>query len=348
MAILSKMKHPFEPLSKEEIEAASTILRASFKGQAKRILFSNAQLVEPTKEEIGQFNNDGIICPRKVRLVGRGDESTFGSGGFSAIIDLTNKKLEGSVKLLPLNAQAQYNFADLDQLVSNGDLYESLRRCPEFVAAMKKRGIPEQQIREENIQIDAWPGDRSFVPKGHGGMRAILFYKERPDDNIYGRPIENVIVHIDLTSGEVANVEDHGLVPLSPREKTDQYDDNSLPPPRTTQKPLDIIQPDGPSFHVDGHHVKWEKWDFHISMHPIHGLALHNVSYQGRPILFRAALGDMVVPYGDPSPMHCWKHVFDASEYSLGNLVNSLELGCDCLGEIHYFDTHQINLGTIQ
>jgi primary-amine oxidase len=40
--------------------------------------------------------------------------------------------------------------------------------------------------------------------------------------------------------------------------------------------------------------------------------------------------------------MHAWKHVLDASEYNMGMLVNSLKLGCDCLGEIFYFDIHQV------
>ena len=46
----------------------------------------------------------------------------------------------------------------------------------------------------------------------------------------------------------------------------------------------------------------------------------------------------MVVPYGDPGPMHNRKNAFDAGEYGLGMCTNSLELGCDCLGEIRYFD----------
>ncbi|HEX4778697.1 MAG TPA: tyramine oxidase, partial [Acidimicrobiia bacterium] len=44
------------------------------------------------------------------------------------------------------------------------------------------------------------------------------------------------------------------------------------------------------------------------------------------------------VPYGDPSPMHGWKNAFDAGEWGLGRMVNSLALGCDCLGVIRYFD----------
>jgi hypothetical protein len=37
------------------------------------------------------------------------------------------------------------------------------------------------------------------------------------------------------------------------------------------------------------------------------------------------------------------KNAFDAGEYGLGRCANSLKLGCDCLGEIHYFDTAMID-----
>ena len=46
----------------------------------------------------------------------------------------------------------------------------------------------------------------------------------------------------------------------------------------------------------------------------------------------------MVVPYGDPSPLHGWKNAFDAGEWGLGRMTQPLTLGCDCLGEIRYFD----------
>jgi primary-amine oxidase len=46
----------------------------------------------------------------------------------------------------------------------------------------------------------------------------------------------------------------------------------------------------------------------------------------------------MVVPYGDPGVSHYRKTAFDIGEYGIGVLANSLELGCDCLGDIRYFD----------
>jgi primary-amine oxidase len=46
----------------------------------------------------------------------------------------------------------------------------------------------------------------------------------------------------------------------------------------------------------------------------------------------------MVVPYADPAPVRSWQNYFDTGEYLVGRYANSLELGCDCLGEITYMD----------
>jgi primary-amine oxidase len=48
----------------------------------------------------------------------------------------------------------------------------------------------------------------------------------------------------------------------------------------------------------------------------------------------------MIVPYGEPDPMHDWRTYFDGGEYGLGDCLNSLQLGCDCVGEITYLDAH--------
>ena len=67
------------------------------------------------------------------------------------------------------------------------------------------------------------------------------------------------------------------------------------------------------------------------------GLTLHQVSLDDRPVLYRASIPEMVVPYGDPK-FRYWQAYFDTGEYLVGKWANSLELGCDCLGEIAYLD----------
>ncbi len=57
-----------------------------------------------------------------------------------------------------------------------------------------------------------------------------------------------------------------------------------------------------------------------------------------RPVMHRASIVEIAVPYAEPrAPFHK-KCAFDVVDYGLGYSCSSLELGCDCLGHIHYFD----------
>ena len=62
-----------------------------------------------------------------------------------------------------------------------------------------------------------------------------------------------------------------------------------------------------------------------------------------RPLFHRISVAEMTVPYCDPAFLQYRKNAFDIGEYGIGVLANSLELGCDCLGEIYYFDASYIN-----
>jgi primary-amine oxidase len=57
-----------------------------------------------------------------------------------------------------------------------------------------------------------------------------------------------------------------------------------------------------------------------------------------RPVAHRLSFAEMVVPYRDGSPDHYRRTAFDVGEWGLGFMTTSLELGCDCLGEITYLD----------
>jgi len=71
-------------------------------------------------------------------------------------------------------------------------------------------------------------------------------------------------------------------------------------------RPLVISQPEGPSFEVEGSEIRWQRWRLRVSVHPIEGVVLHTVGYEDggrvRPILHRASVAEMVVPYGDTAP----------------------------------------------
>jgi len=72
-----------------------------------------------------------------------------------------------------------------------------------------------------------------------------------------------------------------------------------------------ITQPEGASFSLSGNEVKWQNWTFRFSMHPREGLVLHTVSYDdhgmARPVLYRASLSEMMVPYGHNDAQWTWR-----------------------------------------
>ncbi|KAK6464070.1 copper-containing amine oxidase [Scheffersomyces coipomensis] len=108
-------------------------------------------------------------------------------------------------------------------------------------------------------------------------------------------------------------------------------------------KPLIITQPEGPSFTVEGSKVKWQGWEFRVSSSAREGFAVYDVSFKGRQVLYRIALSEMTVPYGDPRAPYHRKQAFDLGDCGFGTNGNHLSLGCDCLGVIKYLDGHGIH-----
>lgn len=324
--LTSEFSHPLDPYSSEELRSAVRILRESNKvGAAVR--FSCALPVEPSKEVIRSFK-PGQPVEREVRLLGHDPE---GGGSFDATVSLSGENL---VDWSPVETgQAPLTIVDFLTVIG------ACKADPGWQEAIRKRGIEDFDC----IQIDPWPAGGFLPPEADSGsrvMRAISFYREKPTDNGYGHPIEGLIAFVDIDTERVIRLDDHGVTPV-PTENAN-YDAESQHPLRKDLRPIAITQPEGPSFTVEGSAVRWQKWRFRVSLHPIQGPVLHRVEYEDagrvRPILHRASLSDMVVPYGDSSAMHSWKHVFDASEIGMGQFANSLKLGCDCLGEIRYMD----------
>ena len=314
--------HPLDPASNAELEQAVACFR---KAHDQDAWFASATRVEPAKS-----SNSG--SPRTIRLLGV-DE--LDDGGFEADVILDS----GEVEIRRVNSQAQthYGYKDIATAVY------LTKSNPEWQAAMRQRDVAVDTKEElELVQIDPWPGGgyvHPDLPSGHRAFRCIAFVRENKLDNGYARPVQGLIAHVDVTAGRVIEIEDHGVVPI-PAEHG-RYE-AGVHGTRTGLKELAITQPDGPSFEVDGYRIRWQGYDLRVSVHPIHGLVLHELGLNARPILHRASLSDMVVPYGDCDPMHSWKHVLDASEIGLGSCLNSLTLGCDCVGEIYYFDINSV------
>ncbi|HEY0687902.1 MAG TPA: primary-amine oxidase [Kribbella sp.] len=329
------VSHPLEPLSAAEVAAASAIVRKVRELPAST-RFITITLHEPPKERVLALR-EGEQLDREAFVVLRDREQR---ATYETVVSLTLGELL-SWREVP-GAQPGLTFGEF---LACEDV---VRADPRWQAAMRERGVTDFSL----AMIDPWSAGYTGAaddPGRHRICRPLTFLRSKPDENGYARPVEGLIATVDLDRMEVIDVEDHGVVPLPPRPGN--YVPEMLLEPgnwpavnvlREDVRPVEISQPDGPSFTVDGHAVSWQKWRLRVGFTPREGLVLHQVSYLDqdrlRPVIYRASLSEMYIPYGDPSPTHYRKNVFDEGEYGVGFMVNSLELGCDCLGEIHYFD----------
>ena len=211
----------------------------------------------------------------------------------------------------------------------------AVKADPRWQDAMRKRGVEDFEL----AMVDPWPASNTG-PEDHPSKRRIsrglTWMRSEPGEHGYARPVEGLICVVDLDAMEVVEFEDHGVVPLRPRrgnyDLERMFREDNVPAfteVRQGVKPIEITQPEGPSFTVDGHHVRWLGWDLRLGFTPREGLVLHQIGYEDkgtlRPVIHRASLTEMYVPYGDPAPTHRFKNVFDQGELGIGWLANPLD-----------------------
>ncbi|MEO7429404.1 MAG: primary-amine oxidase, partial [Acidimicrobiales bacterium] len=311
--------HALEPLTADEITTAVAAVRASDRlTDAAR--FSTITVDEPAKDALD-------TAERRARLIiVPGPECSL----VEAVVSLTSNEVISWVEREGMRPALGFE--------ESFNAIVALHEHEGFKAALAARGITDL----DKLQIDPWPTG-SFgisVEEGRRIVRCLFYFREEPGDNGYARPIEGLLAIVDMARGEVLEVIDHGGVPI-PELRGSYYPEHNGPL-RDDLRPLEITQPESVSFTVEGNLLRWQRWSMRVTLDPLEGIVLHTVGYEDggrtRSILHRASICEMVVPYGDPSPSHGWKNAFDVGEWGLGRMANSLALGCDCLGEIHYLD----------
>ncbi|KAI1387630.1 copper amine oxidase [Hypoxylon trugodes] len=324
--------HPFDPLDQDEIASAINIVKKAH----GELYFNVVSLHEPRKAEMTKWLADPTNAPRPPRIA---DTVVIAPGGkvYDGLVDLASGKI------------TKWELLDgLQPIITMEELRQVEYVCrvdPKVIEQCEISGIPKEDMNK--VYCDPWT---IGYDERHGNkirlQQALMYYRPEVDDCQYQYPLDfcpiydaeqQKIIAIDIPKvrrplGKAKPINYHPAAV----EKAGGY--------RKDLKPINITQPEGVSFKMNGREIEWQNWKFHIGFNYREGIVLNNITYNDkgsvRPIFYRLSLAEMVVPYGNPEHPHQRKHAFDLGEYGAGYMTNSLALGCDCKGSIHYLDAH--------
>ncbi|ORY81288.1 primary amine oxidase [Leucosporidium creatinivorum] len=337
--------HPLAALTPDELTTISRVVKSY--NASKTCLFRRCLLVEPPKALVVPYLQAELSGAPLPPVPTRRGQALFYFEGeqdfMEALVDITRGTLLGQ-RILP----GEHGPGDDDEVLEIG---AKALASPIVQAELERLQLPQGC----EVIPEPWPygSDDTPTPTRLSQVWFFLNYAERkdhPSSNFYAHPLDFSCV-VDIATMEVVRIDrmptDGGIeVSTDPNARFRPNPDCEYAPEllaegvRKDLKPLHISQPEGVSFTIadDGETVKWQKWEFRVCFDVREGMILRNVKYDGRPIFYRLALSEMTVPYGDPrAPVHR-KSAFDLGECGAGQTANNLQLGCDCLGVIHYFD----------
>jgi primary-amine oxidase len=319
--------HPLDPLSPTEYQQTAAVLRRD-QGVSNAWRFASIELKEPAKIDVKAWSAGDTVPRRSFSVLW----NTETNETYEAVVDLIAESVESWTHI----PDACPNFT-IDEY---HDVDHALHEHEGVLAALRERGITNPSL----VLFDVWTYGKAVMPEQWRDRRlgwCDLWMRETPEGNPYAHPISGLKIIVDVNSLEVLEIEDHHDYGLP--EVAGEYD----PRLRGTQqradlKPLEISQPEGVSFSIDGNELRWQNWSMRLGFNFREGPVIYQVAFDDhgtrREIAYRMSFAEMVVPYRDPGFDHYRRTAFDIGEWGLGYMTTSLELGCDCLGEIVYLD----------
>ena len=343
--------HPFDQLSPEETKLARDLTLKLHPG--KHLFFRYIFLEEAPKSEIKVYL-EAEHAGKSPEPLNRRAMVQYDVIGDDRIPVYNESVLDITAGKRIAHEEVSKEFHSSLSVPEFRKLSEAVEKSQLFKDVLKEYKLPEGF----ELVVEPWPYG-GLLP-GEDNKRyfqGLCFAQDtrnnNPDANFYSYPLPFIpvmdaatqeIIRVDrLATGGKGDPLEYTSHPEGPIDHCtpSEYVPELLPNgPRTDLKPLNVVQPDGPSFKVtDDSLVEWQGWRFRVSFNPREGAVLHDVHFKGRSTFYRLAFSEMTVPYSDARYPFARKQAFDFGDGGAGTCANNLSLGCDCLGVIKYFDT---------
>ncbi|KAL6004868.1 hypothetical protein ACLOJK_005424 [Asimina triloba] len=320
-------RHPLDPLTIHEIDAARSILSS----HAPFSSINSLVLLEPDKPVVLRWKKGDPLPPRKAFAIALLD-------GRSHVLTLDLEL--GVVARDEISTASGYPAMTIEDMTTA------------TVAPLADAGF-NQTVRSRGVRLSdvaCLPISLGWFGEKEEGRRLIKVqcYSMEGTANFYMRPIEGLTVVVDMDTKEVVEISDRGReIPIPKAENTDYRFEAIVNDGIGTIRlnPISIEQPKGPTFVVeDGHSVKWANWEFHLKPDPRAGIVISQARVRDsetgelRNVMYKGFSSELFVPYMDPTDAWYFKTYMDAGEYGFGLQAMPLDPLNDCPRNAYYMD----------
>ncbi|CAK9139672.1 unnamed protein product [Ilex paraguariensis] len=319
--ISTNQYHPLNPLTPAEINQVRTIVKQAQPSSLHNLTFQYVGLDEPDKSIILSWlsNQPTKNPPRRAFVIARSDLKTH-----EIIVDLSTNSII-SDKIYHGDGYPLLTFEE--QTAANK---LPLTYAP-FIASISKRGLKVEEVVCGSFTV-GWYGEKKRTKR----IIKVMCYYLDGTVNLYMRPIEAVTVTVDLDQMKIIGFLDRLTVVVPKADGTDYRRSEQMPPYGPQLKGIRVVQPEGPSFTIDGHTVRWADWIFHLAFDMRAGSIISLASIydvdkgEYRRVLYKGFVSELFVPYMDLTEEWYYRTFFDAGEYGFGLCAVPLEPLKDC------------------
>ncbi|KAG9456432.1 hypothetical protein H6P81_000940 [Aristolochia fimbriata] len=334
--LISGGPHPLDPLTVSEINHLKRIIDSS---AGSNFSYNYVELVEPDKETVLRWlsstteddasgrTSSKSLPPRRARVITRLNTTTTTR---QVIVNLNAGRIS---KESTVHGHG-YPVHTSEELQRAADLPFGDAR---FKDSVRRRGLRLDEVACLPLSV-GWFGEK----RSKRIVRDICCYRNGTV-NIYARPIEGISLLIDLDTMKVMDYVDRfQAMPLPGAEGTDYRGVKSDAPRKP--KPIGLVQPDGPSFLIDGHTIEWVNWVLHARFDARAGLVISTASVYDpekgkyRRVLYQGHASETFVPYMDPSLDWGYRTFLDLGDFGFGKWAYSLQPNVDCPPAAAYMD----------
>lgn len=319
-------RHALDPLTTGEIDRVRTVLEGrGLLGGPRRV--STIDLLEPPKADVLR----GAVEPRMAFAVIYDPSQNSTS---EAVVNVDGRTLESTREVPGVEPH-------LDGV--DADVAESVTRASDaWRQALARRGLSPN-----DVTVMTWTAGNFAAGNedpSRGRLVRALTVVRAASPNEFSRPVEGLVVLVDVAARRVLDVQDSGSV--APPTAASERDAWQPLPRATTSSPRPSARDESSArsagIDVSGHAVTWGRWRLHAAVRPREGLVLYGVGFDDgtgvRSIIYRASLSEMVVPYGDPAASWFFRNTFDVGELGVGTAVSMLAPGVDCPAGSNFID----------